>query len=64
MSNEERQRQDQRVRQMREITQKLRTSLEVVETVEQQAKRIIERHSSYPNEVRQGLERAMNIFND
>jgi hypothetical protein len=64
MSNEERQKQDERVRQMREISHKLRVSLQVAETVEQQAKRIIEQHSSYPCEVRQGLERAMNIFND
>ena len=64
MSNEERQKQDERVRQMREISHKLKISLQVVETVEQQAKRIIERHSSYPCEVRQGLERAMNIVND
>ncbi len=64
MSNEERENQDQRVRQMREITQKLKISIEVTETVEHQAKRIIERYSSYPCEVRQGLERAMNIFND
>tara|TARA_B100000686_G_scaffold330539_1_gene392925 strand:+ start:4619 stop:4813 length:195 start_codon:yes stop_codon:yes gene_type:complete len=64
MSNEEREKQDERVRQMQEITQKLRISLEVAETVEHQAKRIIEQHSSYPYEVRQGLERAMNIFND
>ena len=64
MSNEEREKQDERVRQMREISHKLRVSLQVAETVEQQAKRIIEQHSSYPCEVRQGLERAMNIFND
>ena len=64
MSNEEREQQDERVRQMQEITQKLKISIEVTETVEHQAKRIIERYSSYPCEVRQGLERAMNIFND
>jgi hypothetical protein len=59
MNNE----QTNRVNEMAELRQKLKISIEVAETVEQQAFRIARQHTTLPSlEVRNNLERALNPF--
>ena len=55
--------QSNRVNEMAELRQKLKLSIEVAETVEQQAFRIARQHTTLPSlEVRDNLEKALNPF--